>query len=461
MGGKLRPFEPLLMTLLRLGDGFLGALLFLGLGVYFGMYTERYPAAALLIFLSTLVTFNAVGLYKSWRTASLRGEMHQVLVGCLFVCAMLLSAGYLLKVSSEFSRRVLLGWVLLWPTLVTIERFVIRCVLRNYRSKGRNFRRVVIAGAGDLGRRLAACVGDNPWLGKQIIGFFDDKATSMTVGYPVLGRLSALPEYVRAHAVDVVYVALPMRAEAKIQSLMRDLADSTASVNLVPDIFFYELLLGGNVDLLEDIPVISLRETPFRGINGMLKRAEDLVLATLFLTAVSPVMLAIALGIKLTSRGPVLFRQWRYGLKGEAIVVYKFRTMTVTEDGYQFTQACKNDPRVTRLGGFLRRTSLDELPQFINVLQGRMSVVGPRPHPVALNEAYRKLVPGYMLRHKVRPGITGLAQVNGWRGQTDTLDKMEKRIECDLHYLQRWSLLLDLKIIAQTVWNNAWRTNAY
>jgi putative colanic acid biosynthesis UDP-glucose lipid carrier transferase len=193
----------------------------------------------------------------------------------------------------------------------------------------------------------------------------------------------------------------------------------------------------------------------------LLKRLEDVVLASIMLILISPIMLASALAIKLTSKGPALFQQWRYGLNGQAIKIYKFRTMKVCEDGYCFSQATRKDPRVTWIGAFLRRTSLDELPQLINVIQGRMSLVGPRPHPVALNEEYRKLVPGYMLRHKVKPGITGLAQVNGLRGETDTVDKMKQRVELDLQYLQHWSVFLDIKIICQTIWKSAWRTNAY
>jgi putative colanic acid biosynthesis UDP-glucose lipid carrier transferase len=211
----------------------------------------------------------------------------------------------------------------------------------------------------------------------------------------------------------------------------------------------------------DNIPVIALRDTPLLGFNALLKRLEDLMLGTLGLLFVSPIMLATMIGIKLTSPGPVFFAQWRYGIDGRPIKIYKFRTMSVCEDGYVFEQAKKCDPRVTRLGAFLRRTSLDELPQLINVIQGRMSIVGPRPHPVAMNEEFRKLVPGYMLRHKVRPGITGLAQINGWRGETDTLEKMEKRIEYDLEYLRQWSLVLDLKIIFQTMWNGSSSTNAY
>jgi putative colanic acid biosynthesis UDP-glucose lipid carrier transferase len=214
----------------------------------------------------------------------------------------------------------------------------------------------------------------------------------------------------------------------------------------------------GNVG---DLPVVSISETPFYGVDGFVKRVEDIILSGLFLLLVAIPMIFIAIGVKLSSSGPIIFRQHRYGLRGNEIDVWKFRTMTVSENNDKVVQAKKSDPRVTRFGAFLRRTSLDELPQLINVLQGKMSLVGPRPHAVAHNEQYRKQVDRYMLRHKVKPGITGLAQVNGWRGETDTLDKMQKRIEFDLAYIQNWSLFLDLKIIYQTMFKVFYDKNAY
>ena len=207
--------------------------------------------------------------------------------------------------------------------------------------------------------------------------------------------------------------------------------------------------------------MVAVCETPFYGFNGVVKRVSDFVLASAILALISPLMIAIAIGVKLSSPGPVLFKQRRYGVDGRKIVVYKFRTMTVVEDGEVIKQATKNDERITRFGAFLRRTSADELPQFINVLQGRMSVVGPRPHAVAHNELYRKLIRGYMIRHKVRPGITGLAQVHGYRGETETVEKMKARIEYDLAYLRNWSLLLDLQIILKTIVVVLKKQNAY
>jgi putative colanic acid biosynthesis UDP-glucose lipid carrier transferase len=241
-----------------------------------------------------------------------------------------------------------------------------------------------------------------------------------------------------------------MASQPRIRELLDALKDTTASVYFVPDMFVTDLIQG-RTDSVCGLPVISVCETPFRGPAGVLKRISDVVLASLILVLISPIMLAIGIAVKLGSPGPVIFRQRRYGLDGEEIVVYKFRSMTVTEDGGTIVQARKDDARVTRLGAFLRRTSMDELPQFINVLQGRMSIVGPRPHAVAHNEQYRQLIKSYMVRHKVRPGITGWAQVNGFRGETDSLEKMEGRIRYDLDYLRNWSLRLDLYIIFKTV----------
>jgi putative colanic acid biosynthesis UDP-glucose lipid carrier transferase len=221
-------------------------------------------------------------------------------------------------------------------------------------------------------------------------------------------------------------------------------------VYFAPDIFLYDLIQA-RVETIGGIPVLAVCESPFYGADGLIKRVSDIVLASAILMLISPLLLGVAIAVKLSSPGPVLFRQRRYGLDGREITVYKFRSMAVLEDGVVVTQATRGDLRVTPLGAFLRRSSLDELPQFINVLQGRMSVVGPRPHAVAHNEMYRKLIRSYMIRHKVRPGITGLAQVNGLRGETDTLDKMRARIECDLAYLRNWSLLLDLKIVLMTI----------
>ena len=266
-------------------------------------------------------------------------------------------------------------------------------------------RTAVIAGANEHGRRLAQRLLGDPLPGTRVAGFFDDRDAHRTRGIEPLedlGSLAKLADYVKAHRVDVIYIALPMASQPRILKLLEELRDTTASIYFVPDIFVFDLIQA-RVDTVGGMPVLAVCETPFYGVNGLVKRVSDIVLAALILVAISPLMLAIAVGVKLCSPGPVLFRQRRYGLDGQQILVYKFRSMTVTEDGAVVKQATRNDSRVTPFGAFLRRTSLDELPQFINVLQGRMSIVGPRPHAVAHNELYRKLIRGYMIRHKVRP----------------------------------------------------------
>jgi putative colanic acid biosynthesis UDP-glucose lipid carrier transferase len=320
---------------------------------------------------------------------------------------------------------------------------------------GRSQRTAVIVGFNDIGVRVAQQLIDNPYLGTRILGFFDDRnaerlqKTAMQMPVPVKGRLSDLATFIKQYHVETIYLALPMATQPRILRLLDDLKDTTASIYFVPDIFITDLIQG-RLGSVGDIPVVAVCETPFTGFDGVIKRTSDIVLSSLTLILLLPLLLALALGVRLSSPGPIIFKQRRYGLDGKEILVYKFRSMTTCDDGNIVRQATKDDQRITRFGAFIRKTSLDELPQFLNVLQGRMSIVGPRPHAVAHNETYRKLIKGYMVRHKVRPGITGWAQVNGCRGETETVDKMEKRIEYDLEYLRNWSLSLDFWIITKT-----------
>jgi putative colanic acid biosynthesis UDP-glucose lipid carrier transferase len=331
----------------------------------------------------------------------------------------------------------------------------------------------VIAGAGHLAARLSERIDRSPHLGIQLAGCFDDRAsdrqqiresdrnnTNGSAHNTLLGGIDSLALYAKRHRTDQIYITLPMTSQPRILKLLEELRDTTASIYFVPDIFVADLIQA-RTDNIAGMPVLAVCETPFHGINGIIKRLSDIVLASAILALIAPVMLMIAVGIKRTSPGPVFFKQRRYGLDGREIYVYKFRSMTVCEDGGEIKQATRDDQRVTRFGAFLRASSLDELPQFINVLQGRMSVVGPRPHAVAHNEMYRKLISGYMIRHKVRPGITGLAQVNGERGETATLERMQARINYDLDYLRNWSLLLDLQIILKTIFVVLKKQNAY
>lgn len=323
-------------------------------------------------------------------------------------------------------------------------------------------RRVLIIGAGELGERVAKKINDSSWTGLEISGFVDDSidiGTSVQ-GAKVVGKIRDINEIANELNIDQVFIALPVQSYKKMIHVINSLDDETLTVRIVPDIY-QAITLNAGIEEFEGMPIINLTDTPMYGWSVIVKRTTDIGFSSLALLMLSPLMLTIALVIKLASSGPVIFKQKRYGLDGKEIKIYKFRSMTVCEDGANVPQARRGDARITPFGSFLRRTSLDELPQFINVLQGHMSVVGPRPHAVAHNEEYRKLVKSYMLRHKVKPGITGWAQVNGWRGETDTLEKMEKRVECDLYYIENYSPWLDIKIVFLTIWKGFIHKHAY
>jgi putative colanic acid biosynthesis UDP-glucose lipid carrier transferase len=408
--------------------------------------------ASVYIFIS-LIIFRAFHLYRPWRGVNFFLLVRQVSLAWIVCALILIFIGYVSKASNYFSRSVMLTWMVLSPIALIILRIVVYQGLKWARSQGYNSRAVVIAGAGDLGKRLAKRIVDSLSLGMNFLGFFDDNLIGQHIevqpnnkSFPVLGNLDYMIDYVKNNKVNIVYLALPLRAEARLREIIYKLKDTTASVYFIPDIFVFSLLHATLIDL-KGIPMISLWESPFYGINSFLKRAEDLILSSVILILISPLMLLIVLIIKLTSPGPIIFKQRRYGLNGREIIVRKFRTMKVCEDGAEIIQAIQNDKRVTMIGKFLRRTGFDELPQFFNVLAGTMSIVGPRPHAIAHNEFYRQCISGYMLRHTVKPGITGWAQINGWRGETETREKMEGRVELDLEYLSRWSLWFDLKII--------------
>ncbi len=393
---------------------------------------------------------------------SARALALDIATGWLAIVSLLLLFGWASRSIQAFDPRVLAAWVIATPVALWGAHRALPLVLPRVLAH-RLRRTAVVAGANELGRRLAATLEADPLLGMRFAGYFDDRVSGRLAGVPAeqnLGSIESLADYCRTSQVDVIYIALPMASQPRILGLLEKLRDTTASIYFVPDIFVYDLIQA-RVDSIGGLPVVAVCETPFTGLNGLVKTLSDYVIASLVLVFILPMLVAIAIGVKLSSPGPILFKQRRYGVDGRKIVVYKFRSMTVAEDGDVVRQATRNDSRVTRFGAFLRKTSLDELPQFINVLQGRMSVVGPRPHAIAHNELYRKLIRGYMVRHKVKPGITGLAQVNGFRGETDTVEKMKGRVEYDLAYLRDWSLALDLQIILKTVWVVLKKQNAY
>ncbi|MGF1642334.1 MAG: undecaprenyl-phosphate glucose phosphotransferase [Thiotrichales bacterium] len=359
-----------------------------------------------------------------------------------------------------------------------IARLAINGIIRVLRRGGHNLRRVAIAGAGPIARYVHEQLKDNAWVGYEIQGVYDDRSYkrfeiervinkrkreevgTIKQGLQVKASFNELVNEAKAGSFDTVFIALPMRAEHKIQEIIRQLSTSTVAVYVIPDFYSIETHFTHLVNI-NGMPAVSIFENPVSGLRGVVKRVEDIVFTLGILAIIALPMLMIALGVKLTSRGPVIFKQTRYGLDGKPIKVWKFRTMRVMEDGQDFKQATRDDPRITRFGSLLRRTSLDELPQFINVLTGSMSIVGPRPHAVAHNEAYRNIIRGYMLRHKTKPGITGWAQVNGFRGETDSLEKMQSRVLYDIDYIRRWSVFFDVKIILLTILKGFTNKNAY
>jgi putative colanic acid biosynthesis UDP-glucose lipid carrier transferase len=465
--GLIRPVHSKLVLAARLADaGWIAVTHFIAFSMYEeGGWEPAHTVATGAAVIAFLFAAEGAGLYQAFRGVPLPRELMKVFTAWAIVATMLLFAAFALKSSENFSRVITVSWFIAAPIAISIWRVIVRLSLQELRKRGRNTRRVAIIGCTEMAERVSERIHEAPWLGMTLVGIFDDRSPDRCHQMPAhlgrhVGSADALVEKARRGEIDLVYVALPLRAEPRVNAILRKLADTTASVYFVPDFFAFDLL-HGQWSSLDDIPVVSIFETPFYGVDGWVKRLEDIVLGIGAVCVAGIPMLIIAALIKLTSKGPVFFKQKRYGLNGEVIPVLKFRTMTVSEDGDHVKQATKNDARITPLGAILRRTSLDELPQLFHVVTGSMSLVGPRPHAVAHNEAYRGRIHGYMLRHKVKPGLTGWAQVNGWRGETDTLEKMEKRVAHDLEYIRRWGLMLDIKIIALTMFSSRVHRNAY
>lgn len=380
----------------------------------------------------------------------------------MLLCVLAL-CGYATRSLGYFQRDVLYAWAIVTPVLQWVAVSAGREVLRRKMARPESRRVAVVVGAGPLGVKVARAVATGRDEGIHFIGYFDDRTDERvhTEGMERrLGGLSDVADYVSKHGVHEVYITLPLGSQPRILELLESIQGTTASLYYVPDVFGISIIQGRLLDV-NGVPVVGICETPFTGTNELTKRISDIVLSSIILVLISPILLLVAIGVKLSSPGPAIFKQKRNGLDGSEITVYKFRSMRAMDNGPVVKQATKDDPRITPFGAFLRRTSLDELPQFFNVLQGRMSIVGPRPHAVAHNEMYRQLIKAYMVRHKVKPGITGWAQVNGYRGETDTIEKMQARVEYDLEYLRNWSLGLDLQIIARTVRLMLFDRNAY
>jgi putative colanic acid biosysnthesis UDP-glucose lipid carrier transferase len=420
--------------------------------VFFGIVFDRSSEAIIIVAVLCLILIQAPREVSTQLTSARLSSITDVIFRWLLLLAVMLAIGYVTKSLHEYPRRIFLTWAVVTPIALIFSTLAMQEVMHHFLMNAFDNRSAIFAGYNNSSLELARRLTSNPAMRLEVSGFFDDRSSDrlgMEADAKLIGSLSDLSAYVKEHGTDVIFIALPIRHVKRVMNLLDDLRDTTASIYYVPDVFVFDLIQARSGEI-HGIPVVAMCETPFYGYRGVTKRLTDIVLSVVILLLFLPLLLLISVLVKASSPGPVIFKQRRYGLDGQEIAVYKFRTMTVTEDGAQITQASKTDNRITRIGGILRRASLDELPQLINVLQGRMSLVGPRPHAVAHNEEYRKLIKGYMVRHKVLPGITGLAQVNGCRGETSQLEEMEARVNYDLDYLRRWTPMLDIKIILLT-----------
>lgn len=476
--GILQKHAELFTVTFRLMD--LAVVFFGGLIAYWIRFgnlalTPQYQVALALVILLVLVAFPIFGLYQPWRGAGLWEELRSVLfawAAVMVACAVLT---YLTKTGTLYSRLWFGMWVLVVACLLIVARVILRLVLRILRNNGFNKRKVAILGAGRLGREVARKLHLASWSGLEVAAFFDDDTdlqAERVDGIPVLGTLDDVSNTINGNylydkgmqfvgdtgiSVDQVWIALPLSASERVKSLLANLDQSSVTIQFVPDFFGFKLL-NQSVEQVAGIPVVNLSSTSIAGADRFLKEFEDRVLAITFLILASPLMAAIALGVKLSSPGPVFYRQTRVTWGGQPFEMLKFRSMPVdAERNTGPVWAEPGESRATRFGAFLRKTSLDELPQFINVLKGEMSIVGPRPERPHFIEEFKEEVPTYMRKHLVKGGITGWAQVNGWRGQTS----IKRRIEHDLYYIENWSLWLDIKIMVLTFLRGLASTNAY
>jgi putative colanic acid biosynthesis UDP-glucose lipid carrier transferase len=410
--------------------------------------TANYWALALAALLISYWIFSPLRLLTVSADKRSPLSFSRVLLEWAAVVGLLLCFGFSFKIADAFPRNVILSWFALTPINILLADY---CAARAAARTSVARRRHIIIGANDVGVELARRISQSGSKG-TFLGYFDFRNPDRLPEHArqqLVGTCKQAVTFVCRNAVDAIYIALPISNAPRIEDLLQEFRDTTASVYFVPNIFAFELVQARCIEI-NGMPLLSICDTPFYGMNAVKKRALDIAVASIALLLTAPVMIAAAIAVRLSSPGPVVFKQRRYGLNGEEIEIYKFRSMTVCEDGQEIQQATKEDHRFTRVGRFLRRTSMDELPQLFNVFEGRMSLVGPRPHALAHNETYRRLISGYMIRHKVRPGMTGSAQVNGLRGETPTLEQMRLRVQHDIEYLRHWSLWLDVRILLKT-----------
>lgn len=454
-----RPMDALIIISMLYAAGF----------VYGGPWSLMQTTAGIVAVVVYFIISELSGVYRSYREEELVSRVARVCAIWIISFTILVVIAFLTKTSEQFSRINSTLWFLFAGIALSAWHGFVGASLRILRATGYNRRKAAVVGVTEMSISLSKNIASRPWMGIELVGHYEERDSVRLPQVPeflgaYLGNYRQLVEAAKRGEMDIIYISLPMRAEFRINHLIEQLGKTTVSVYIAHSFAGFNLLPSNGAprwNKLGNISILGVVESPFHGVLGWIKQLEDMVLGAILLTMVAIPMLFIALIIRLTSKGPILFKQTRYGLNGQPIEVLKFRTMTVCENGPNLKQATQNDSRVTKFGRFLRRTSMDELPQFLQVMTGKMSIVGPRPHAVAQNEQYRELLEYYMVRHKVKPGITGWAQVNGWRGETNTDEKMRKRLQYDLLYIRNWSLFLDIKIIFLTVFSKKTHRNAY
>ena len=454
-------FTAALALLLRVGDPtvlVLGALAAYELRFGDLAMPMNYGRLISITLLFGLLVLGTSSLYGSWRGRGLFSEFVQLLLKWVVIFGGVLAYSTAVQLTDELSRLWLALWFAVSLTGVVGMRIMARAAAAWVRARGMDVRSAVIVGANPDSQHIANTLRQNAWAGISVCGWFTTPSDRGTVeGAAPLGDITQLGAYVEANHIDQVWIALPMRDEVHISLALNQLQHATADIKFVPDMFGVHLL-NHSVEQVAGLPVINLQQTPLQGGARLLKAFEDRILAGIILLMIAPLMLAIAAAVKLTSPGPVFYRQERMSWNNKTFWMLKFRSMPVDAEGASGAVWAKaGENRATRVGGFLRKTSLDELPQFINVLRGDMSIVGPRPERPVFVHKFKHEIPSYMKKHMVKAGITGWAQVNGWRGSTD----LHKRIECDLFYIENWSTWFDMRIIALTIFKGFINKNAY
>lgn len=466
----LKKHSELFKNLLFISDLIIISLVWI-ISYYLRFYTELVPLffgfAPIKPYLLLLVPilliwgfiFRAFDLYRPRRLSSHFAEILDIAKACTLAVVILIALTFFVR-KFEFSRMVFFYFWILSIASLSLSRGIFREALRFMRRRGYNLRHIIVIGDGILAREIVKRITNHPELGLNIIGLVGSKTEKINkrvYGQEIIGTYEDIEKIFRGKNVDQVFICIPFSMITKLENILKSIEPYHAAIKIIPDIYHF-LPFSGSIEEFEGLPIISFQDTPLYGWNIVIKRASDIIIALFGIIITLPIMILIALIIKLTSQGPIFYKQKRAGLDGRAFEMLKFRTMHVdAEKETGPVWAKENDQRRTRFGAFLRKTSLDELPQFFNVLKGDMSVVRPRPERPEFIERFRKEIPRYMFRHKMRAGITGWAQVNGWRGDTD----LKKRIEHDLYYIENWSIWFDLKVILLTLWRGLINRHAY